>query len=241
MKATKLIATVTALSLVFAGTAKVSMNDVSLSSTKGSVELAVESNEAVYGLQFDLKYDPTQLTLNGAEAAINDVTFDYAENTPGVVRGLMFSMQGKQLNLDNISSFVNFDFSPAQGFEGKATVSFDDVILAGENGTKISASSSSVVVDTNNMLPIKTALNASYPNPFNPSTTINYDLAIDGYVSILVYDALGREVATLFSGDQVAGTNYQVTWNAADQASGAYFLRMTAGNYTNTQKLMLVK
>ena len=91
------------------------------------------------------------------------------------------------------------------------------------------------------MLPIKTALNASYPNPFNPSTTINYDLAVDGYVSILVYDALGREVATLFSGDQVAGTNYQVTWNAADQASGAYFLRMTAGNYTNTQKLMLVK
>ena len=241
MKATKLIATVTALSLVFAGTAKVSMNDVSLSSTKGNVDLVVESSQGVYGLQFDLKYDPTQLTLNGAEAAINDVTFDYAENTPGLVRGLMFSMQGKQLNLDNISSFVNFDFSPAQGFEGKATVSFDDVILAGENGTKISASSSSVVVDTNNMLPIKTALNASYPNPFNPSTTINYDLAIDGYVSILVYDALGREVATLFSGDQVAGTNYQVTWNAADQASGAYFLRMTAGNYTNTQKLMLVK
>ena len=241
MKATKLIATVTALSLVFAGTAKVSMNDVSLSSTKGNVDLVVESNQDVYGLQFDLKYDPTQLTLNGAEATINDVTFDYAENTPGLVRGLMFSMQGKQLNLDNISSFVNFDFSPAQGFEGKATVSFDDVILAGENGTKISASSSSVVVDTNNMLPIKTALNASYPNPFNPSTTINYDLAIDGYVSILVYDALGREVATLFSGDQVAGTNYQVTWNAADQASGAYFLRMTAGNYTDTQKLMLVK
>ena len=50
MKATKLIATVTALSLVFAGTAKVSMNDVSLTSTKGNVELAVESNEAVYGL-----------------------------------------------------------------------------------------------------------------------------------------------------------------------------------------------
>jgi|TARA_X000001036_G_scaffold180419_1_gene170769 hypothetical protein len=241
MKTTKLIATVTALSLVFAGTAKVSMNDVSLSSTKGNVDLVVESNQDVYGLQFDLKYDPTQLTLNGAEATINDVTFDYAENTPGLVRGLMFSMQGKQLNLDNISSFVNFDFSPAQGFEGKATVSFDDVILAGENGTKISAASSSVVVDTNNMLPIKTSLNASYPNPFNPSTTINYDLAADGYVSILVYDALGREVATLFGGDQVAGTNHQVTWNAADQSSGAYFLRMTAGNYTNTQKLMLVK
>ena len=241
MKTTKLIAMVTALSLVFAGTAKVSMNDVSLLSTKGNVDLVVESSDAVYGLQFDLKYDPAQLTLNGAEATINDITFDYAENTPGLVRGLMFSMQGRQLNLDNISSFVNFDFSPADGFEGKTTISFEDVILAGENGTKISSSSSSVVVDTNNMLPVKTSLNASYPNPFNPATIINYDLAADGYVEILVYDALGREVAQLFSGDQVAGTNHQVTWNAGNQASGAYFLRMTAGSYTNTQKLMLVK
>ena len=241
MKTTKLIAMVTALSLIFAGTAKVSMNDVSLSSTKGNVDLVVESSDAVYGIQFDLKYDPTQLTLNGAEATINDITFEYAEKTPGLVRGLMFSMQGKQLNLDNISSFVNFDFLPAEGFEGKSTISFEDVILAGENGTKITSSSSSVVVNTNDMLPIKTSLNASYPNPFNPSTTINYDLAADGYVSILVYDALGREVATLFSGDQVAGTNHQITWNASDQASGAYFLRMTSGSYTNTQKLMLVK
>ena len=241
MKATKLIAMVAALSLIFAGTAKVSMNDVSLTSIKGNVDLVVESDDAVYGLQFDLKYDPAQLTLNGAEATINDITFDYAENTPGLVRGLMFSMQGKQLNLNNISSFVNFDFSPAEGFEGKATISFEDVILAGVNGTKISSSSSSVVVDTNNMLPIKTSLNASYPNPFNPSTTINYDLAVDGYVSMTVYDALGREVATLFSGDQVAGTNHQITWNASNQASGAYFLRMTSGSYTNTQKLMLVK
>ena len=103
MKATKLIAMVTALSLVFAGTAKVSMNDVSLSSTKGNVDLVVESSQGVYRLQFDLKYDPTQLTLNGAEAAINDVTFDYAENTPGVVRGLMFSMQGKPVSYTHLT------------------------------------------------------------------------------------------------------------------------------------------
>ena len=239
MKTTKLIAMVTALSLVFAGTAKVSMNDVSLTSTKGNVDLVVESNDAVYGLQFDLKYDPTQITLNGAEATINDVTFEYAENQPGLVRGLMFSLQGKQLNLDNISSFVKFDFSPASGFNGTSTISFEDVILAGENGTKISSSSSSFSMEA--ILPMTTSLNASYPNPFNPSTTINYDLAADGHVSIVVYDALGREVTTLFNDVQEGNRSHQITWNAANQASGAYFLRMTSGNYTNTQKLMLVK
>ena len=130
MKATKLIATVTALSLIFAGTAKVSMNKVSLSSDKGSVELVVESNQAVKGLQFDLRYNTDELTFNGAEAAINDVTFEYAENQPGLVRGLMFSMQGKKLNSSNISSFVEFDFSPAEGFNGQSTIVFEDVIEA---------------------------------------------------------------------------------------------------------------
>ena len=239
MKATKLIATVAALSLVFAGTAKVSMNNVSLSSAKGNVDLVVESSEAVYGLQFDLKYDPTQITLNSAEATINDVTFEYAENQPGLVRGLMFSLQGKQLNLDNISSFVKFDFSPVDGYNQPSTISFEDVILAGENGTKISSSSSSFSMEA--ILPMTTSLNASYPNPFNPSTTINYDLAADGHVSIIVYDALGREVTTLFNDVQEGNRSHQITWNAANQASGAYFLRMTSGNYTNTQKLMLVK
>jgi len=161
--------------------------------------------------------------------------------TLGIAKKNIEFLKKEKINLDNISSFVNFDFLPAEGFEGKSTISFEDVILAGENGTKITSSSSSVVVNTNDMLPIKTSLNASYPNPFNPSTTINYDLAADGYVSILVYDALGREVATLFNGDQMAGSNHQITWNASDQASGAYFLRMTSGSYTNTQKLMLVK
>ena len=239
MKATKLIATVAAISLVFAGTAKVSMNNVSLSSTKGNVGLVVESNDAVYGLQFDLKYDPNQIKLNSAEATINDVTFEYAENQPGVVRGLMFSLEGKQLNAGDISSFIDFDFSPVDGWDQTSTITFEDVILAGENGTKISSSSSSYELDA--ILPITTSLNSSYPNPFNPTTTINYDLAANGHVSVVVYDVNGREIATLFNGVQEAGRDNKITWNASNQASGAYFLRMTAGNYTDTQKLMLVK
>ena len=239
MKATKLIAMVAAVSLVFAGTAKVSMNKVSLSSDKGSVELVVESNQDVKGLQFDLKYNTDELTFNGADAAINDVTFEYAENQQGLVRGLMFSLQGKTLNLDNITSFVNFDFSPVAGFEGSSTIHFEDIILAGENGTEISSSASSFELQSE--LPIETSLNASYPNPFNPDVKINYDLANDGNVSLVVYDLMGREVATLFDGAQIAGSSHEITWNASNQASGVYILRMTAGHYTTTQKLTLEK
>jgi hypothetical protein len=65
-------------------------------------------------------------------------------------------MQGKKLNSSNISSFVKFDFSPAEGFNGQSTIVFEDVILAGENGSKLSSSSSNVVVSTASMLPVKT-------------------------------------------------------------------------------------
>ena len=62
-------------------------------------------------------------------------------------------------------------------------------------------------VNTSDLLPIKTALNTSYPNPFNPSTTINYDLASEGLVTISVYDALGRLVTELVNDVQPGGAN----------------------------------
>ena len=80
-----------------------------------------------------------------------------------------------------------------------------------------------------------------YVGQFNPDVKINYDLANDGHVSMIVYDLMGREVATLFNGTQVAGTSHEITWNASNQASGIYILRMTAGDYTTTQKLTLEK
>ena len=68
------------------------------------------------------------------------------------------------------------------------------------------------------------------------------DLLISGKMcKMIVYDLMGREVATLFDGTQMAGSRHEITWNASNQASGVYILRMTAGNYTTTQKLTLEK
>ena len=144
----------------------------------------------------------------------------------------MFSMQGKKINMDNVTSAIKFNF------EGQGTVNFENVILAGTNGQKIEdVTFASFDVDTT---PQATELKASYPNPFNPSTTINYTLANEGVVNIAVYDAIGRQVTELVNGVQSSGV-HSITWNAANQASGAYFLRMTSGSYTTSQKLMLVK
>ncbi len=80
----------------------------------------------------------------------------------------------------------------------------------------------------------------NYPNPFNPMTTIRYQIPTAETVSLKVYDVLGKEVATLVSGRQEAGS-YVVPFNAAGLSSGMYFYRLQAGSFAETRKMMLVK
>jgi hypothetical protein len=88
--------------------------------------------------------------------------------------------------------------------------------------------------------PMITQLNQNYPNPFNPSTVIGYELSEHAAVSLEVYDMTGRKVATLVNGEQAAGS-YKVNFNGSDLASGMYLYRLTAGQTTQTRKLILVK
>ena len=83
-------------------------------------------------------------------------------------------------------------------------------------------------------------LYSNYPNPFNPSTTIKYDVQMNSKVLIKVFDILGREVATLVDRKQAAGS-YEVEFNASSLSSGVYFVRMNAGGFVKTQRMMLLK
>ncbi len=84
------------------------------------------------------------------------------------------------------------------------------------------------------------SLQHNYPNPFNPSTTIEYNLAQAGFTELTVFDASGRKVATLVSGQQQAGP-HKATFNAAQLASGVYYYRLTSGRFEQTQKMLLIK
>ena len=90
------------------------------------------------------------------------------------------------------------------------------------------------------ILPESYSLAAAYPNPFNPTTTINFAIPADTDVSISVYNLQGREVVSLANGSYDAGY-HSVIWNADTHSSGVYFVKMIAGEFISTQKLMLVK
>lgn len=86
-----------------------------------------------------------------------------------------------------------------------------------------------------NELPVKFDMLQNYPNPFNPTTVIKYQLPLASYLSIKLFDQLGREVRSLFEGDQQAGY-YQVSVDGTNLASGLYFCRITSGDASNLSK-----
>ncbi|MEO0855450.1 MAG: T9SS type A sorting domain-containing protein [Bacteroidota bacterium] len=89
-------------------------------------------------------------------------------------------------------------------------------------------------------LPTEFALGGNYPNPFNPTTTIRYDLPTTEHVTLEVYDIAGRRVAVLFDGEQAPGF-HEVRWDARAFASGVYLYRLQAGSFRATKRMVLMR
>jgi hypothetical protein len=94
--------------------------------------------------------------------------------------------------------------------------------------------------DMNSELPNSYTLSNNYPNPFNPTTTIDFSIPEQANVKVIIYDALGNQVDVIADGVRSAG-NYSVTWNAANHASGIYFYKLETNNFVQVRKMVLMK
>jgi hypothetical protein len=88
--------------------------------------------------------------------------------------------------------------------------------------------------------PAQYVLSQNFPNPFNPSTTIQYDLPQRSRVTLMVFNSLGQVVAVLHDGEQQAGS-YEVRFDRGTMASGVYYCRMMAGSFVAVQKLVMLR
>ena len=96
-------------------------------------------------------------------------------------------------------------------------------------------------VDDNDLEPVSTyKLYNNYPNPFNPSTKIRYSLPVKSNVNLQIYDAAGKEVASLVDGEQPAG-EHEINFDAENLTSGVYFYKLQAGSFIQTKKMLLLK
>jgi len=102
------------------------------------------------------------------------------------------------------------------------------------------------IQSSGNQIPDKFSLSQNYPNPFNPVTKIKFEIPAtlsfgEGLgVRLVIYDILGREVATLVK-EQLKPATYEINWNASNYPSGVYFYRLTAGDFIETKKMILTK
>ena len=131
----------------------------------------------------------------------------------------------------------------AAGRLGQFTFSGSSIAYAWGDGGVLTNRTASTTVDvepTDTSLPSHYALHDAYPNPFNPSTVLRYDMPSAGHVSVTVFDALGRRVASLLN-DTVPAGSHALTWQADGVGSGSYFVRMQAGDRWFTQTVVLLR
>ena len=243
---TLLLTTVICVSLGFSSQVDLK-KDLKSSSVRLSLSKSASLDQEVKGLQFDLHYNSDEIKFENASSLLNGFTFEFQYEEPGIVKGLIFSMSGQSLNTADLSNVLEFNFSPVDGFSGESDLKLVNMIIAGKHGENITSDFSIPVssVSFENTLPIKTELSKNYPNPFNPSTTIPYELKEEGLVSIIVYDLNGAEVKTLIS-ENISAGSYQAVWNGLNNtgqnvASGRYIVKMSAPGFSDTITMTLLK
>lgn len=198
------------------------------------------------------------LDVSGSSPIVNADTSNYFFEDLG---GVDYTFEAK-ISLDSILIGKDARFYPEEGMMIPITMTFHDKdLLDGTSGnlgyspldkdnawqtnhvwmhTWIGSESFVSVEEDNSNVATSFELKNNYPNPFNPSTTIAYSIPAASNVKIEVFNVLGQKVYTAVNAKQDAG-NHKVTFNAKDLASGIYFYRLKAGNFSQVKKMMLMK
>ena len=182
--------------------------------------------------------------LNDASSAIIEKTEDILSiNADGYIGGIQMTLShGSVFSIDITENALHADYVT----KGNETTL---LVIVPENSEIFSYEGDFEIVEMivanskseiSTSLPSDFALSSAYPNPFNPSTSISLHLPIQSSVSVQVYDLSGRSVATLLSGVQSSG-DYNLTWNASNQASGMYLVKAETADAISVQKILLLK
>jgi hypothetical protein len=155
----------------------------------------------------------------------------------------------KLSDADNSQEYgvFNFDLS---AYAGEALIGFIEpdsqqikavLVLYDSEGKRIEGPNTTSLADQGDpYIPLQYNLEQNYPNPFNPSTKIRFSIAKDGFVSLILYDLLGREAITLFEGNKKSGV-YEINFDAKNLVSGVYIYRLQTADFAGTKKMLLLK
>ena len=224
---------------------------------EGSFEVHMTNTETVGTMSFEIEDAPEYLTVTSVEAVGR------------FANGIIDGSTGEDSNNENFY-FLGYDFTGgipegdgpiikvnvqmSQNINNPNVMLLFEEVSGGDAGANsITAASQGLGLFTNSTLstngetslPSEFTLHANYPNPFNPSTVITYDLAGQGHVDLSIYNVVGKKVKTIVNKNETAGRKVAVWYGVDDSgnslSAGMYFYRLTAGAKVFTKKMVLMK
>jgi hypothetical protein len=258
----KILLTYIGLGIIFANTT-FKIGSISGSVNDGyTIQIQYMSDEPVAGYQFDFLSDGA-LNITGATDDTN--SFDGLTFGNNVLVAFSMSAASAPATADYLP-LLTLTASVNNGFD-QTEVKLDAkndcpnnsncpsrLVVSDVNGSALSSNfhealwtvgSDSFVLDNDSVSPITYSLSNNYPNPFNPSTVIEFSIAEPSFVNLAIYDASGRIVRTLVSESKVADS-YSLIWDGTNDSgvqvsAGMYLYKINAGSFTETKKMLLVK
>jgi photosystem II stability/assembly factor-like uncharacterized protein len=208
----------------------------SLAKSKTNILYAgLDTGGIIYSTNNGTTWTQSSFTVNNVNAIVfNSLNHIFAgTGNNGVYQSTDNGVSWTQVN----NGFTNNNRINALAIDGAG------FIYSGLNGGSVYKSLQSTTISIKNIsseIPSGYSLHQNYPNPFNPSTKIKFDVPVKSDVKIEVTDIIGRTVNVLFNGILNAGI-YETSWDAGNNASGVYFIRLISGNFRDTKKIVLLK
>ena len=205
---------------------------------KEGISTYLDSKVDIRGAQIEfgnVNNEPANLVIN------TDLGQGYFLKTNDLLRTLLYDRLAEKYIESGQKFMADMPFHISNPDE----ISVDKVILVNTDNQKVTKISVEIVYGQAPSLPLDYILYQNYPNPFNPSTSVKFQVPTTSNVTIKIFNMLGQEVRTLYAGQVLRGT-YNVQWDGLNNSgkkmsSGAYIYRMTAGDFVQSKKMILLK
>jgi hypothetical protein len=209
-----------------------------------SLDLAVYGFSGAAGIEFHIYIPGDDLALVSVVSdVLSDITFNSTTNAVHII----WEDIDNPVTLPDGDILLKLEFEILTGEPSSLTVDFMEAYIVDVEGNNfvVFGFEGEVVrlltsIDDDDEIPVSFDLGANYPNPFNGSTIINYQLPQSSHIQIVIYDVLGRTIDTILDETKEAGY-HQVTWNSPNQPSGIYFYRMITDEFSKTSKMLYLK
>jgi hypothetical protein len=205
---------------------------------KTGITVGLESKVKVKGVQIELNGVNSTIPTDTPISSVFDQKLYYQLND--FLRTLTYDGQSLPIDAgEYLLAKIPFSLNNPESIE------ISKIIVADENNNALQKVEVDIKYDEVQAIPSDYSLSQNFPNPFNPSTSVQFSIPVDGLVTIKVYDLLGQVVADLYTGNAQAGT-YNLNWDGKDNSgnfvsSGSYIYRMTAGDFTQSKKMLFLK